>query len=378
MTRAKRTDEHLKKCKRVNNGKMSFEDKYSVVGTRDTKYDGIYFTAVKTTGIFCHPSCRARIPKAKNVTFYDSIEEALQNGFRPCKICKPMEKIGETPIYIKNIIAELQQNPHEKISDQQLKDKGIEPHTIRRWFKKNYNITFHSFQRMLRINYAFTNIKKGNSITYSAYESGYESLSGFNESYRSIFGESASKSKSRSVVNVLRFSSPIGSIIACATENGLCFLGFIGQKRIEKQFNEIQKKFNAIILPGKNVHLTKVKKEITEYFDGKRKIFSVSLDIVGTDFRKKVWEELLNIPYGKTVSYKEQATAINNIKAIRAVAAANGANKISIIIPCHRVIGSNGSLTGYAGGLHKKSWLLNFEKNNSNQPIQKIIGYESI
>lgn len=378
MTRAKRTDEHLKKCKRVNNGKMSFEDKYSVIGTRDTKYDGIYFTAVKTTGIFCHPSCRARIPKAKNVTFYDSIEEALQNGFRPCKICKPMEKIGETPIYIKNIIAELQQNPHEKISDQQLKDKGIEPHTIRRWFKKNYNITFHSFQRMLRINYAFTNIKKGNSITYSAYESGYESLSGFNESYRSIFGESASKSKSRSVVNVLRFSSPIGSIIACATENGLCFLGFIGQKRIEKQFNEIQKKFNAIILPGKNVHLTKVKKEITEYFDGKRKIFSVSLDIVGTDFRKKVWEELLNIPYGKTVSYKEQATAINNIKAIRAVAAANGANKISIIIPCHRVIGSNGSLTGYAGGLHKKSWLLNFEKNNSNQPIQKIIGYESI
>jgi len=362
----------------VNNGKMSFKDKYSVVGTRDTKYDGTYFTAVKTTGIFCHPSCRARIPKAKNVTFYDTIEEALQNGFRPCKVCKPMEKIGETPIYIKNIIAELQQNPHEKISDEQLKFKGIEPHTIRRWFKKNYNITFHSFQRMLRVNYAFTNIKNGNSITHSAFESGYESLSGFNESYRALFGESASKSKNRNVVNVLRFSSPIGSLIACATENGLCFLGFIGQKRIEKQFDEIQKQFNAIILPGKNAHLTKVKKEITEYFDGKRKTFSVSLDIVGTDFRKKVWTELLNIPYGKTASYKEQAIAINNIKAIRAVASANGANKISIIIPCHRVIGSNGSLTGYAGGLHKKSWLLNFEKSNSNQPIQKTINYESI
>ena len=362
----------------MSNGKMSFEEKYSIVGTRDTKYDGTFFIAVKTTGIFCHPSCRARIPKAKNVTFYDSIEEALQNGFRPCKICKPMEKIGETPIYIKNIIAELQQNPHKKISDEQLKSKGIEPHTIRRWFKKNYNITFHSFQRMLRINYAFTNIKKGNSITYSAYESGYESLSGFNESYRSIFGESASKSKNRNVINILRFSSPIGSLIACATEKGVCFLGFIGQKRIEKHFVEIQKHFNAIILPGKNTHLTKVKKEITEYFDGKRKTFSVSLDIVGTDFRKKVWTELLNIPYGKTVSYKEQAIAINNIKAIRAVASANAANKIGIIIPCHRVIGSNGSLTGYAGGLHKKRWLLNFEKSNSNQPIQKTIDYESI
>ena len=378
MNRVKQIDEHLKKHKRVNNGKMSFEDKYSVLGTRNTKYDGTFFTAVKTTGIFCHPSCRARIPKAKNVTFYDTIEEALQNGFRPCKVCKPMEKIGETPIYIKNIIAELQQNPHIKISDEQLKSKGIEPHTIRRWFKKNYNITFHSFQRMLRINYAFTNIKNGNSITHSAYGSGYESLSGFNDSYRSLFGESASKSKNRNVINVLRFSSPIGSIIACATKKGLCFLGFIGQKRIEKQFDEIQKQFNAIILPGKNVHLTKVKKETNEYFDGKRKTFSVSLDIVGTDFRKKVWAELLNISYGKTVSYKEQAIAINNLKAVRAVASANGANKISIIIPCHRVIGSNGSLTGYAGGLHRKKWLLNFEKSNSNQPIQKIIDYDRI
>ncbi len=372
MTQVKRTDELLRKYKIVSNPKMSFEEKYSVVGTRNTKYDGTFFTAVKTTGIFCHPSCRARIPKAENVTFYDTVDEALQNGFRPCKVCKPMEKIGETPEYIKNIIKELQQNPYKKISDEQLKLKGIEPHTIRRWFKKNYKITFHSFQRMLRINYAFTNIKKGNSITYAAFESGYESLSGFNESYRSLFGESASKSKNRTVINVLRFSSPIGSIIACATQKGLCFLGFIGQKKIEKQFDEIQKQFNAIILPGRNIHLTNVKKEITEYFDGKRKTFSVSLDIVGTDFRKIVWNELLNIPYGETVSYKEQAIAIHNVKAVRAVASANGANKISIIIPCHRVIGSNGSLTGYAGGLHKKSWLLNFEKNNLTQSIQKV------
>ncbi len=360
------------------NGQLSFEDKYRVLGTRDTKYDGTFFVAVKTTGNFCHPSCRARIPKKENVIFYDSAEEALQNGFRPCKICKPMEKIGETPRYIKNIIAELQQNPYEKISDARLKAKGIEPHTIRRWFKKNYNITFHSFQRMLRINYAFSNIKKGNSITYSAFESGYESLSGFNESYRAIFGESAGKSRNRNVVNVLRFSSPIGRMIACASENGVCFLGFVGQRGLEKHLHEIQKHFNAIILPGDNIHLTKVKKEVTEYFDGKRKAFSVSLDMVGTDFRKKVWAELLNIPYGKTVSYKEQAIAINNLKAVRAVASANGANKISIIIPCHRVIGSNGSLTGYAGGLHRKKWLLKFEKSNLNTPDQKIIEFEGI
>jgi len=360
------------------NTKISFEEKYKVLGTKDPKYDGTFFVGVKTTGIFCHPSCRARIPKIENVAFYNTIEEALQNGFRPCKICKPMEKIGETPDYIKNIIAELQHYPHIKISDEQLKLKGIEPHTIRRWFKKNYHITFHSFQRMLRINYAFTNIKNGNSITHSAFESGYESLSGFNDSYRSLFGESASKSKNKNVINVVRFGSPIGSMIACATEEGLCFLGFVGQQKLEKHFEEIQKHFNAIILPGRNTHLLKVKKEITEYFDGERTRFSVALDIIGTDFRKKVWNELLNIPYGKTISYKEQAMAMNNANAVRAVASANGANKIGIIIPCHRVIGSNGSLTGYAGGLHKKSWLLNFEKSNSSQAFQTIIDYETI
>ena len=355
--------------------KMSFTEKYNILGTKNTEYDGTFFTAVKTTGIFCHPSCRARTPKSENVIFYDTIQEALQNGFRPCKVCKPLEKIGTTPLPIQNIIAELQQNPHKKISDDDLKEKGIEPHTIRRWFKKNYNITFHAFQRMLRINYAFSNIKKGKTITNAAFESGYESLSGFNECYRTIFGTSASQSKNKNIINVLRFSSPIGSIIACASEKGICLLGFVGQKRLEKQFAAIQKEFDAIILPGKNPHLTQVKKEMDEYFDGKRKNFSVALDWVGTDFRKKVWQELLNIPYGKTRSYKQQAIAINNLKAIRAVASANGANKIGIIIPCHRVIGSDGSLTGFASGLHKKSWLLNFEKTNSNQAVQASLDF---
>ncbi len=136
--------------------------------------------------------------------------------------------------------------------------------------------------------------------------------------------------------------------------NLVCFLGFIGQKMVENQLDELQKYYNGIVLSGKNIHLTKVKKEIAEYFEGNRKVFSMPLDIVGTDFRKKVWKVLQEIPYGKTTSYKEQAIAIGNIKAIRAVASSNGANKISIIIPCHRVIGSNGSLTGYASGIHKK------------------------
>jgi len=341
---------------------MSFEDKYSVVGTKDTQYDGIFVVAVKTTGILCRPSCRARIPKAENVIFYNTVQEALQNGFRPCKVCKPMEQNGNTPIYIKNIIADLQQNPHKKIKDTDLKQKGIEPHTIRRWFKKHYNMTFHSFQRMLRINDAFTNIRKGKSITQSAFNSGYESLSGFNESYRSVFGDSAGKTKNKAIINIVRFSSPLGAMFACATENGICLLEFTDEKRLEGLLKDLQKQLNTVILPGKNKHLTQVQNEMKEYFEGRRTEFSVAIDMQGTEFRKLVWQELMSIPFASTRTYREQAIAINKLKAIRAVASANGANKINIIIPCHRVIGSNGSLTGYGGGLHRKKWLLDFEK----------------
>lgn len=342
---------------------LTFEQKYQHLGQKDSQYDGSFFTAVKTTGIFCHPSCRARTPKAENVTFYDDIQSCLENGFRPCKICKPLEKIGQVPEYISKIMARLQKNPQTKISDINLKEQGIEPHTIRRWYKKNHGMTFHGFQRMFRINYAFNHIKKGKTITDSAFDSGYDSLSGFNQSFQTVFGQSPSQSKNKNIINVMRIASPIGSLIACASNKGICFLGFVGQKHLERNFTLIQKHFKAVILPTPNPHLKTLEKELKEYFDAKRQTFDVALDVIGTDFQQKVWQALLQIPYGETSSYKQQAIAIDKLKAIRAVATANGANKISIIIPCHRIIGSDGSLTGYAGGLHRKKWLLDFEKN---------------
>ena len=341
---------------------LTFEKKYQQLGQKDSNYDGIFYTAVKTTGIFCHPSCRARTPKAENVIFYDDVQTCLENGYRPCKICKPLEQIGQVPDYIKTIMSQLQKNPQDKISDESLKEQGVEPHTIRRWYKKNHGMTFHAFQRMSRINYAFNHIKKGKSITDSAFESGYDSLSGFNQSFQTVFGQSANKSKQKNVINVVRIASPIGALIACASEKGVCFLGFVGQKHLERNFSLIQKHFKAVIIPTTNPHLKVLEKELKEYFSGKRQAFDVPLDIIGTEFQQKVWQALVKIPYGQTSSYKQQAISIDKLKAIRAVASANGANKISIIIPCHRIIGSDGSLTGYAGGLHRKKWLLDFEK----------------
>lgn len=344
--------------------KLSFQDKYKVIGSQDSSYEGIFVTAVKTTGIFCRPSCRARKPKSENVTFFDTAKIAIQHGYRPCKVCKPMEKLAETPDYITEIIDELLQNPYLRIKDQDLRDRGIMPSKIRRWFKKHHSMTFHAYQRMLRINTAYNSINRGETIINSAFESGFESLSGFNESYRTIFGEPPTGAGKKNVLNIIRFTTTIGPMFACASSKGLCLLEFTDRRMLETEFNDLRVRLNVTILPGANSHLNQVQTEIQEYFNGSRKKFTVPLHTPGTKFQNSVWKSLITIPYGETRSYKQQAITLGNPKATRAVASANGQNRIAIIIPCHRVIGSDGSLTGYGGGLRRKKWLLDFERAN--------------
>lgn len=156
--------------------------------------------------------------------------------------------------------------------------------------------------------------------------------------------------------------TPMGRVVACSTRDGICSLEFYNPDKYEKQLSLLRKQLSIDeINENENEHLKRLRKELDEYFIGKRKNFSVSLDLVGTDFQKKVWNELLKIPYGETISYLEQSKRLGDAKAVRAVANANGRNKISIVVPCHRVIGSNGSLTGYASGLDNKRFLLNIE-----------------
>jgi AraC family transcriptional regulator of adaptative response/methylated-DNA-[protein]-cysteine methyltransferase len=348
---------------------LSFEQKYAAIGKQDTRYEGAFITAVKTTGIFCRPSCRARKPKAENVVFYRSAQEALQHGYRPCKVCKPMEMLDKTPDYIKSVIKELQQNPYLRLKDQDLRERGIEPSRIRRWFKGHHNITFHAYQRMLRINHAFNSMAGGESVTDSALGSGYDSLSGFNHSFRSIFGQAPTAGGAKTVLNITRFTTPLGPMFACASPKGICLLEFTDRRMLETEFKDLRKRLKAVILPGPNPHLIRVQEEMQEYFAGQRKEFTVPLDYPGTDFQRAVWDLLLTIPYGDTRSYKEQARLLGKPKAVRAVGSANGHNRISIIIPCHRVVGSDGSLTGYGGGLHRKKWLLEFERAHAKSAL---------
>ena len=357
------------------NKELSFQDKYEAIVRKDSEFEGIFITAVKTTGIFCRPVCTARKPKPENVEFYDSVEEAINHGFRPCKVCKPLEHANQTPAYIQEIIDELNSKPFLKLKDYDLVQRGIEPNQIRRWFKQNHGITFHAYQRMLRINTAFHKIEKGANVTASAFDTGYESLSGFSDGFNAVFGSSPAKAKDKKVINIVRFTTLLGPMFACATDKGLCLLEFTNRKMLETEFKDLSRRLNAVILPGNNTYLDITQKQIGEYFEGQRTEFDIPLHTPGTDFQNAVWKILNQIPYAETRSYKKQAELLGKPDAVRAVASANGMNRIAIVLPCHRVIGENGNLTGYAGGLARKKWLLDHEKRHSGRSFQHQIDF---
>jgi AraC family transcriptional regulator of adaptative response/methylated-DNA-[protein]-cysteine methyltransferase len=163
--------------------------------------------------------------------------------------------------------------------------------------------------------------------------------------------------------------TPIGNMVAGSTEEGICLLEFTDRRMLNTEYKIISKYLKDDISEGHTIHIENMKMELKEYFDGKRKTFTAPLVFTGTDFQKSVWNELLRIPFGSTRSYKRQAEALGDSSLVRAVANANGMNKISIVVPCHRVIGENGHLTGYGGGLWRKKWLIDHEKKFSGQPV---------
>jgi AraC family transcriptional regulator of adaptative response/methylated-DNA-[protein]-cysteine methyltransferase len=344
---------------------LSNEIMYKAIIERDASFEGVFFTAVKTTGIFCRPSCTARKPKEENVEFFGTVKEAITSGYRPCKICNPLEKPGETPDYVMNVLKELDLDQSIKFSDWDLANMGIEPSRLRRWFLKNHGMTFHTYQRMYRINSAFKKIRNGESVTVAAFDSGYESLSGFNDSFKTVFGTSPVNSKEKHLINITRIETPLGTMLAGADENSICLLEFTDRKMLNSGLKTLSKHLNANLLPGENKWLVILKQQLNEYFEGKRKVFSIPVSSPGTDFQKSVWKILETIPYGSTYSYKQQAAALSKPESVRAVASANGMNRIAIIIPCHRVIGEDGNLAGYGGGVWRKKWLLDFEKRNT-------------
>ncbi|HED3063791.1 TPA: methylated-DNA--[protein]-cysteine S-methyltransferase [Kluyvera ascorbata] len=333
---------------------------YQALLARAPEYTGVFYVGVKTTGVFCIAVCRARKPKRENVEFYRDFKSALDAGYRPCKVCRPTENACSAPDYIEQALALVRQTPKVRISDTRLRDSNISPERVRRWFSQHHGITFQAFQRMQRVNVALQELKGGRSATDVAFDSGYESLSGFGYTYKKLTGHSPTMAQQTLLIH--RFTTPIGPMFVCASEHGGCLLEFVDRRMLETEFSDLQRLLNARIIAGQNKHIRQAENEIAEYFAGKRLRFTLALDTPGSEFQRRVWQALAEIPCGESTHYQALAETLNKPTAARAVAAANGANRIAIVIPCHRVIGKDGSMTGYGGGVARKRWLLEHEK----------------
>ena len=335
---------------------------YKAVVKKDSGYDGIFITGVKSTGIFCRPSCTARKPNKQNVEFYKTAKGALLAGYRPCRKCKPLSYGDETPGWVNKLLKDVEGSPDKRWRDYDLRQRGLEPNTVRRWFQKNHGMTFHAYSRAIRLGRAIGNIKGGGSVTQAAYGHGFESTSGFNDALKKLAGEPPSKAKETTLINVTRINTPLGQMIAGATEEGLCLFEFPERRRLETQLRKLVRYLNGVMVPGKNRHINKAEEEVKSYFAGRLSNFTVPLVLPGTKFQQTVWNELMQVPAGQTISYEELASRIGQPEAARAVASANGFNRVAIIVPCHRVIGKDGKLRGYGGGLWRKKRLIEHEE----------------
>ncbi|EEQ20657.1 Methylated-DNA--protein-cysteine methyltransferase [Yersinia intermedia ATCC 29909] len=322
----------------------------------------MFFVGVKTTGVFCISVCRARKPKRENVEFYKDFKSALDAGFRPCKVCRPTENAHTAPFFIEQALELVRANPKTRISDTALRKHDVSPERVRRWFLQNHGITFQAFQRMQRVNIALQELKGGSAATDVAFDNGYESLSGFAYTYKRLTG--VAPTEQTQIIIIQRFTTTLGPMFVCATERGVCLLEFTDRRMLETEFRDLQRLLNARIMSGENSHTRQTEKEICEYFSGTRQQFELTLDAPGSDFQRSVWQGLSAVPYGQTSHYQALSGQIGKPNAVRAVAAANGANRIAIVIPCHRVIGKDGSMTGYGGGIARKEWLIEHERKH--------------
>jgi AraC family transcriptional regulator, regulatory protein of adaptative response / methylated-DNA-[protein]-cysteine methyltransferase len=332
---------------------------------RDASYDGVFYLAVKTTGIFCLPSCPARKPLSRNVEYFFRVRDALFAGYRACKRCRPLEVPGAHPAWAAGLLARLERAPEQRIRDRDLRENGVEPARARRYFQQRYGMTFHAFARAYRLRGAFQQLRQGAELDEVAMSHGFESHSGFRDAFSRLIGQAPGRSRAAGLVTLSRLDSPLGPLIAGATDQGICLLEFGDRRMLESQLGELQKRLGPA-LPGTHPLLEKLRDELSEYFAGRRRQFTVPLVYPGTPFQMKVWNTLLEIPYGETWSYEKLARHVGAPRAQRAVGHANGQNRLAILIPCHRVIAKDGTLAGYGGGKWRKQQLLELERGKQS------------
>jgi len=340
---------------------------YRALSRRDSAYEGVFFTGVKTTGIFCRPTCKAKRPRAENVEFFPTVTAALHGGYRPCRLCRPMDGTKPVPPLVEQLRRAVEAAPDGRVTDKELAAMGVEPSTARRQFKAYHGMTFHAYQRARRMGLALRDVKSGKPVIEVQLARGFESTSGFREAFARVFGAPPRGAKEKACLLARRIETPLGTMLALADDAGLRLLEFVDRRGLERELIALRRRLKCAIVPGNHATLDATARQLAEYFSGQRDQFDVPLAPVGSAFQLRVWAELGRIPPGNTRSYAEMAKRLGIPKGPRAIGRANGSNMLALVIPCHRVINADGTLNGYAGGLWRKQRLLEHEQKRSKE-----------
>jgi AraC family transcriptional regulator, regulatory protein of adaptative response / methylated-DNA-[protein]-cysteine methyltransferase len=333
---------------------------YNALIARDPAYEGFAYVGVRSTGVFCRLTCPARKPKRANVLFFRRVEEAQEAGFRPCLRCRPLDNHFRTSGALDALRERVRAEPQRRWTSAALTALGHDSSTVRRAFKREYGVTFAQFARSQRVGHAVASLRNGARVIEAQLDAGYQSGSGFREAVNALVGEAPARTVVRRILTAQWLDTPIGAMLAVVDDAGVHLLEFADRAALPTAIARLRTRLGPVCF-GHNDIMAALTDQVTRYFSGTCTSFSVPVVQTGTPFERAVWAELRRIPSGRTRSYAEVARSIDRPTAVRAVARANGANRVAIVIPCHRVIGSDGSLVGYGGKLWRKKWLIEHE-----------------
>ncbi|MBI5348753.1 MAG: bifunctional DNA-binding transcriptional regulator/O6-methylguanine-DNA methyltransferase Ada [Chloroflexi bacterium] len=337
------------------------EKKWQAILNRDARMDGLFFTGVLTTKIYCRPSCPAKTPLRKNVKFFDSPIEAERAGLRACKRCHPKEANGQAK-EIQNVCAYIESHLDDTLTLEELSRVAhLSPYHLQRTFKRTMGISPKQYANACRVEKLKSQLKSGDKVTEATFNAGYKSMSRVYE--KTKLGMTPTIYRRGGDGMTIRYTvvgSSLGKVLVAATEVGICFIS-LGESE-SFLLSALRGDYYAAQIARDDDHLKKWVSVVIKYLDGEQPTLNLPLDIRGTTFQRRVWNALQKIPYGKVKTYGEIAKAIGMPKAARAVGHACGSNPVSLVIPCHRAVGSSGNLTGYRWGVDRKKKLLKLEK----------------
>lgn len=334
---------------------------YAALLARDPSYEGVALVGVTSTGIYCRLTCPARKPLARNCRWFTDAKAAQRAGFRPCLRCRPQTAQADSHPVIRDLMSALAERPDHRWSESCVAGRGHDPSTVRRLFRHHYGQSFLQIARAARLRQGMTTLDQGGRMIDAQLDSGFDSGSGFRRAFAQLFGHPPHHMDSDADLRAAWLDTPLGGMIAIADIKALHLLEFVDRKALPAGLRRLSGLVNGRIGLGRTPVTDQVEAELAAFFAGKAAHLDVPVHLVGTPFQQRVWQELQAIPAGQTRSYGQIAAAIGQPSAVRAVAGANGANRLALVVPCHRVIGADGTLTGYAGGLWRKEKLIALE-----------------